>query len=79
MTTDDAALDALAAALAPRLLREVRALIEAEGPDDDHELGLAVMARLGFSPGRGAGSALEPPQQLKRKRAKPRRSKSPRG
>ena len=48
--SDGAALDALAAALAPRLLREVRKLIEAEA-DDDHGLGLAVMARLGYSPG----------------------------
>ncbi len=49
-TPDDAALDALAAALAPRLLREVRALLAAEA-DDDRALGVAALAELGYEPG----------------------------
>lgn len=50
MSSDDAALDALAAALAPRILEKVRELLAAEA-GDDHALGLAVMARLGYQPG----------------------------
>src|SRR3954462_12576976 len=61
MSTDDAALDALAAALAPRLLEKVRELIARE-QDDDHELGLAVMRRLGYEPAcpKASLSASEP-------------------
>lgn len=49
-TPDDAALDALAAALAPRLLREIRALIEA-GPEDDWALAVAGSTKIGYSLG----------------------------
>ena len=52
MTPEDLALDALAAALAPRVLREVRALIEAERAGaDDEALGIAVLAQMGYAPG----------------------------
>ena len=43
---DDAALDALARALAPRILREVRALIEAERVDGDDGLDPAYVAKF---------------------------------
>lgn len=47
---DDAALDALAAALAPRVLEKVRALLAAEA-SDDRALGVAGLAELGYEPG----------------------------
>ena len=50
MTTDDAALDALAEALAPRVLAKVRALLAAE-QSDDRALGVAGLAELGYVPG----------------------------
>lgn len=49
MNSDDAALDALAAALAPRVLEKVRALLAAE-QDDDHALGVAALASIGYVP-----------------------------
>lgn len=55
MSSDDAALDALAAALAPRVLEKVRALLAAE-QDDDRALGVAVLAELGYEPGQCPGS-----------------------
>ena len=58
-TPDDAALDALAAALAPRLLREVRALLAAEA-DDDCALGIAALASIGYVPAPGAGTGARP-------------------
>jgi hypothetical protein len=50
VSSDDAALEALAVALAPRLLREVRRLIEAESADD-RALGVAALAEMGYVPG----------------------------
>ncbi len=62
-TPEDAALDALAVALAPRLLREVRALLAVEaGEDEEIALGIAVMRRLGYEPGHALSSGLAPPQ-----------------
>jgi hypothetical protein len=49
-TPDDVALDALATALAPRVLEKVRALLAAE-QDDDRALGVAGLAELGYVPG----------------------------
>jgi len=63
---DNAALDALAVALAPRLLREVRALIAADSGDDDEALAMAVAERMGYVFGPAPGgtscvSAAAPP------------------
>jgi hypothetical protein len=44
---DDAALEALAVALAPRLLREIRSLIRAEAGDNDAEA-LAILSAMGY-------------------------------
>lgn len=44
MTAEDAALDALAAALAPRILR----LIRAELAPSDHDAGIAVLRDMGL-------------------------------
>ena len=62
-TTDDTALDALAVALAPRLLREIRALIEAEA-GDDRALGVAALESIGYTVSGGP----RPPAPPKRKR-----------
>jgi hypothetical protein len=58
VTADDA-LDALAVALAPRLLREVRALIEAEA-GDDRALAVAGFERIGYTLGSCPSSSLLP-------------------
>lgn len=60
--TDSDALDALAAALAPRLLREVRRLIEAEA-DDDNALGVATLAEIGYVPRTAPKASLTAPRQ----------------
>ncbi|HYP99997.1 MAG TPA: hypothetical protein VER96_15085 [Polyangiaceae bacterium] len=74
-TLDDAALDALAAALAPRLLREVRALLAAD-PDDDRALGVAALESIGFTVGRGPESSLFHPESDAGLRPKPTRKRS---
>jgi hypothetical protein len=55
---DDAALDALALALAPRLLREIRLLIRAEAGDNDAEA-LAILSAMGYQTAAAAAAAAE--------------------
>ena len=57
MTPDDAALDALAEALAPRVLEKVRALLAAE-QGDDRALGLAALESIGYTVGQCPNSSL---------------------
>lgn len=77
--TDDAALDALAAALAPRVLREVRALLAAETGDaaGRRTRGIALLAELGYEPGHGPGSSIPPTEATPepRSRSKKRRTR----
>jgi len=70
MRPDDAALDALAVALAPRLLREIRSLL-AEEADPERALGIAALAEMGYEPGpRPDGSYDFPPAATSRKRTR---------
>ena len=61
--TEDMALDALATALALRIQREVRALLAAERGDDDHALGLAGLASIGYVPRTGPKAPLTATQR----------------
>lgn len=64
---DDAALDALAAALAPRVLEKVRALLAAE-QDDEDALGVAALAKIGYTPGPDPSAAHRSNPKPERKR-----------
>ena len=73
-TPEDAALDALAAALAPRLLREVRALLAAEAAEEDQG-GVAMLAAMGYALGpcpSSNPSRTDKQRTLKRPKPRPR-------
>lgn len=68
---DSTALDALAVALAPRLLRELRALIEAESDEArDYAEGVAELEAMGYrvGPPRVPGPSVSPPARPKKRR-----------
>jgi hypothetical protein len=60
MATPDEALSSLAAALAPYLLREVRAVLATEAAGEgERALAIAALAELGYAPGAGV-SPIDP-------------------